>query len=308
MTENTGNVQENGQNNSENSINDQDNSGLNTEINDAPIETPEGDDDNSDTPAAKAQSDDDELELPEPDISDEEIKKKKEMPEWMKKKLEREKAASEREKNEAAALKAENERLRALAQQPNQQPQVQPQGNYDPNLPRRDQFASDEDYFFALSDYRDMSRAQAIQFHQRQQAVQKAERDFQDRLKGAIDDGAEKYKDFNERTDYILYGDGFPSNRAMAEAIVESEYKSDILYFLGTHVKEAEKIASMNPVQAVKEIAKLESRFIAKKRSNITKAPKLIQPLGSNKGSATNGDPGKMGMDEFTSWYQGQFG
>lgn len=240
----------------------------------------------------------DDLPLPEPDVDSEEVKKKKEMPEWMKKKLEREKAAAEREKSESLVLKAEIERLKGEGQQ---KPVV---SHSDPNFPKRDQFNNDEEYFFALADYREEARARQTALIRREEAFKKAETDYQNRVQETVNSGREKYKDFDERTDFILYGEGFPSNRAMGEAIFDSEFKDDILYFLGTNVKKAEEIARMNPIQAVKEITKLETRFLARKKTNITKAPNPLAPLNSNQGKANYGDPNKMDMDDFREWYE----
>lgn len=304
MTENVENGAGNDQENSGNSDNIQDNSELNNEI---PAEEPQTDPEGDETPPEKADGDD-ELDLPEPDISDEEVKKKKEMPEWMKKKIEREKASADRQAAEALALKEENDRLRASHQQQNGQQQPTQQPNLDPNMPKRDQFNTEEEYFFAVADYRDNVRHQAAVYHQRNAAIQKAQHEYHSGLTKTVEEGKEKYKDFEERVDFVLHGETMPPNRAMGEAIVASDYRSDILYFLGTHVKEAERIASLNPVLAVKEITKIEARFAARKKSNITKAPKPLNPLQGNKGSATNSDPGKMGMDEFSNWYKDTYG
>jgi hypothetical protein len=294
MTENMDSGLENEQENSENLNNEQENSELT-------LENPE--ENTNDSNNTDESSKEEDLDLPEPDVSEEEVKKKKEIPEWMKKKLERERLASERKEVEAEALKAEVERLRSLTQS-NQAPT---QKHSDSNIPSRDNFNSDAEYFLALSDYRDNARQQENLYRQRQQSIQQAEKSYQNKLKDAVDSGKEKYKDFEARTDYILYGEGFPSNRAMGEAIIESDHKDDILYFLGTHVKEAERIAHMNPVQAVKEITKIESRFTAKRKSNITKAPKPLDPVGSTKGAATHGDPSKMSQEQFESWYTNNF-
>jgi hypothetical protein len=309
MSENAGNESGIGQENSEKSENTQPIIETNSEntSHEAPSEGHEAPSEHENADSSEG----DELHLPEPDIIEDENKKKKEPPEWLKKKLERDRVAAERKAQEADTLRQENERLRAGMQQPNvQQPQV-PQNQqtaFDPYMPQREQYPDDASYFLALSDYRDHRRSVEAQFHQRQAAIKEHEEAFHKNLEGAIESGKSKYKDFAERTDYILYGEGFPSNRAMAEAIVESSYKDDILYFLGTHVKEAERIARLNPVQAAKEIARIEVRFDSRKKSNITKAPKVLTPLTGGKGSATHGDPNKMGMDDFRNWYEGKYG
>lgn len=299
MSENIDNSSNSDQDNSGNSINEQEKTG---ESQDPSLNEEMSSEDTFKKDTDTKDSGEDELELPEPDISDEEIKKKKEMPEWMKKKLEREKRKEQEILAEAERLKQENERLK-LGHSSADIP-----ATLDPFLPKREQYKSDEEYFFALADYRDTVRHQTSEFTRRQQAIKEAETNFKNKLQETLEDGNSKYKDFAERTDYILYGEKFPNNRAMAEAIVESDYKSDILYFLGTHVKEAERIASMNPIQAVKEIARIESRFAERKKSNITKAPRILEPLNGSKAQATHGDPSKMEMDEFTNWYKSKFG
>lgn len=302
MPENVSNEQGNAQENSENSEN------IQSEIESTPdVGESEGESHANDGEVGDEGDDleDGELPLPKPDVAEDESKKKKEPPEWLKKKLHREKQAAELKDAEAAQLREENARLRS-GQQP-QAPANQP-NMPDPYMPTREQFNSDGEFFLALGDYRDTRRAQEAQFHQRQQAIKKHEEAFHGNLKEAVETGKNKYKDFEEKTDYILYGDGFPSNRSMAEAIVESEYKDDILYYLGSHVKEAERIANLNPVSAAKEIAKIEVRFESRKKSNISKAPKVLTPLTGGKGSATHGDPNKMGMDDFRQWYKDKYG
>lgn len=247
------------------------------------------------------QNSEEELALPDPDIGETEVKSKKEMPEWFKKKLEREKSSAERKVAEAEALRIENEKLKAQNIEKTKQ-------QIDPNMPRRDEFGSDEEYFLAIADYRDNARHEATILYQRNEAIKSSEKKYQDNLKNVVETGKQKYKDFEERTDYILYGDGFPSNRGMGEAILESDHKDDILYFLGTHIKEAERIAALNPIKAALEIAKINSRFSAKKKSNITKASPPPTPLNGNKGGATQGNPEKMDPEDFNNWYKNKYG
>lgn len=308
MPENTEVGTEIVQENSEKSENNQPKTELNTEVEDNSSESQEDHEDSGE----KDESDDlglDDLPLPDPDLPQDDTKKKKEQPEWMKRKLERERRKeAERlsaEEAEKARLREENERLRAQTQPQNPNP-ADPA--FDPYMPRRDQFKTEGEYFLALGDYRD-ARRQA-EFHQRERVkqIQEHEQRFQNALKDTVAEGVTKYKDFEEKTDFILYGEGFPSNRGMAEAIVDSKYRDDILYFLGSNEKEAVRIANLNPIAAAKAIAKIEGRFEAKRKSNIPKAPNPLNPVSGGKGSATHKDPNKMSMDEFRNWYQSQYG
>lgn len=294
MTENSTNSPINDQETSNNSENIQDNSDNSIEI----IEK----DSESSTSNLEDSSSEDELALPEPDIIlEESVKKKKELPEWMKKKLERERLKETEIKAEAERLKQENELLKLGKSLPQN---IQ---SLDPYMPQRDQFENDGEYFIAISDYRDAKRAMEGMHRRTQEERTRLDREYQEKLNDAVENGRGKYKDFDDVTDYVLHGEGFPSNRAMGEAIFDSEYKDDILYFLGKNLKEAERIADLNPVKAAKEIAKLEVRFESKKKSNITKAPSLLQPTEGGRGSAVYKNPESMSMEEFRQWYQSSF-
>lgn len=253
-------------------------------------------------------SQDDELPLPQPDVSDEEIKKKKDIPEWMKKKLEREKRAAQEKEEANLALKAELERLRngnGNGFPPASTAVISPVAA-DSGLPQREQFGSDAEYFLGLSDFRDNVRHQQAQAAARQKAIESATKEFHGKLKEAIENGKDKYNDFEERTHYVLYD--MQPNWGMGEAIVESEFKEDILYFLSTHTKEADKIAAMSPVKAAKEIARIEARFQARQKSNISSAPKVLTALNPNGAGAVNKNPEKMDMEEYSSWYKSTYG
>lgn len=251
-------------------------------------------------------SEDDEPPLPEPDEDYDETKKKKNVPEWVRKRLERERAAAEESERKSNQLKAELEAVK-LAQS---QPKVEeaPAYNYlnDSNRPMRDNFTSDEEYFLAVSDYRDAKRHNDFQQHARNEHYKKAESEYQKKIKETTSLGKEKYEDFDEVTHEILRGD-FPSNRAMGEAMVSSPYKEDILYYLSKNIDLAKKIGNMNPIESVREITKIELRFDARKKSNITKAPKIIEPLNGKGGLTSTTNTEKMTQEQYEKWYSDKY-
>lgn len=246
-------------------------------------------------------------ELPLPETAAEEDETERETwPKGFKERLNREKEKLARERAEKVALQeklSSNLTPEQQQHQANQQQQVEQQFGLKP--PERDQFNSDFEFFDAALEYKH-TIARAVE---QQEGMKKAQAKFQTNLQSTVSDGKEKYKDFIEKTQ-PLFSPDFPPNRAMAEAILDSDHKSDMFYFLGMHVDEAKRIANLNPVQAVKEIARLEARFIAQKRSNISKAPAPLSPTqGGGGGDGTvKGPPKSDNADDFRRWYEDRHG
>lgn len=277
MTENVDNVQENVQENLQNSENIQPVDDKSSEI---PAPEPEKEpelpiaaEDKSETIENVGEKDD---ELPLPDDNSQ---KKKEIPEWLKKRIDKEKRA-------AAMLAAENEKLKKALTVGIPQPLIadnmSPQNVPGLEAPNRADFNSEHEYIAAVVRHENTIAAHRMNTERQAKAMVEAEMEFQGKIKETMSKGAEKYDDFDDKTS-VLFSDAFPPNRAMAEAIVDSDFKDDILYFLGTYPDEAVRIAKMNPVQAVKKIAEIEGRFQARAKSKkTTTAPAPINPINTN--------------------------
>lgn len=263
------------------------------ESNDAPEgenETPENDDDGSDDGEKEID------ELPLPGEDDDKSSKKSDLPKWAKKRL-------EKKEREIAEREAELERMRE-ASESRQYQQFQQQ---DLKAPRREDFDSDEEFVDARYAYNQQKSAQEYSHHRRQQEMIESENKFMKRLKDAVDEAEKKYDDFDGNSSH-LFQKNFPANRAMAESILDSDFSSDILKFLDQYPDHARKIAELNPVKAVKEIARLEARFVEKKKRNVTKSAKPLTPLNSNKTNSTSDDPNKMDPETFNKWYKAKYG
>lgn len=233
----------------------------------------------------------DELPLPE-----EPTEEKNKLPKWAEKRL-------SKKDQRIAELEMEIQHKSQAQNQPQfQSPELNIQA------PKREDFENEDDYIdarFAYNNKKSFLESKAIE--DQKQFLQK-EVEFRKNWTSSFEEGSARYEDFEDKTS-ILNHPSFPPNRAMAEAIVDSEHKLDILYFLGTYPDEARKYAAMNPIQAVKKIAQLEARFAEKRKSNkITKAPPPPIPLKGNKGMASEGDPNKMGQTDFEDWYRSKYG
>lgn len=236
----------------------------------------------------EVENESDEFPLPET------VEEKSGLPKWAEKRL-------SKKDREIAELKYQIEQ----AQSANQSDYIAQAPAID--TPKREDFDDEDSYIDARFAYNNKKNLLEHAAREDAKYVHEREMEFRNKWMNANEEGSKKYDDFEEKTE-ILNRRDFPPNRAMAEAIVDSKYQLDILYFLGTYPDEARKYANLNPIQAVKKIAELESRFAAKSRSkSTTKAPPPHVPLKGNKGMAGEGDPNGMEQSDFEQWYKGKF-
>lgn len=308
MSSNAENVQENSVSDPEESLIVEKEESHDEPQNDGNVEqeTESTDNEETDLPSDDSAESDDEPPLPEQDPDYDDTTKKKKLPEWMQKRLDREKRAADEERIRAEIAERKLLEVSAATKQPTP---TTTQQEYvylnDPNRPNRDNYNSDEEYHIAVIDYRDDRRANKAALERQQAEYQKANSEYLRKLKETEEVGQEKYKDFKEKTDYIVRGT-FKCSRAMGEAIVSSGFKDDILYYLGSNLTEAHKIAEMNPIEAVRAITKIETRFEARKKNNITKAPKIISPL-TGKSNLPSQDTKNMSQSQFEDWYKRKY-
>ncbi len=92
-----------------------------------------------------------------------------------------------------------------------------------------------------------------------------------------------KYDDFD-----TVVGDLKPTN-PLVMAIMQADNGADIAYYLGSHVKEAHRIASLDPVSQVREIGRLEARLLAEPpKPKVSSAPAPIAPVSGSAGAPTD--------------------
>ena len=93
-----------------------------------------------------------------------------------------------------------------------------------------------------------------------------------------------KYDDFEQ----VAYNPKLPVTETMAQTIQASEIGPDVIYWLGSNPKEAERIARLNPLLQAREIGRIEAKIAsnppAKKTST---APAPIAPVTARTTSGT---------------------
>lgn len=185
----------------------------------------------------------------------------------------------------------EREKLLQMAvngRQPEKQPEAQPEVD---GAPKREDFASYEDYLEARADWKAEQKAKAIieqrerervEAEARKQAETKA-KTWQQRLKEA----EKEIEDIHE----ILEDSEAPLTQPMLEAITDSDIGPKIAVHLAKHPEEAERIANLSPIAQVREITKLETKLSAEPqppKKEPSKAPDPITPVGGKAGKVSD--------------------
>lgn len=169
--------------------------------------------------------------------------------------------------------------------------------------PKREQFKTDEEYFWALNDYRIDAKISARREAERQEESrvrqreeqQKTLRSYQQRVTAA----EVKYPDFHD----VVGAPSLPITDAMAAAIQLHDLGPDVAYHLGKNPSEARRIADLPPMLAAAEIGALAVTLKAKAPPQPSKAPEPIEPVGGK--NVTEKDPNRMSDEEFARWRQG---
>lgn len=161
--------------------------------------------------------------------------------------------------------------------------------------PKREDFASYEEYLEAKADFRIAQTLTGLEQKaveaRRAQAVEQRESTWQERQAAA----AKKYADFED----VALADDLAITPVMAEAMKDSEMGPDVAYHLGKNPAEARRIAMLHPAAQVREIGKIEARLEAKPLTRqASKAPPPIDPIGGSSAGGS-GDVSKMSQAEY---------
>lgn len=173
--------------------------------------------------------------------------------------------------------------------------------------PARDAFASDADYFEALADWKAEQKVSEFRKQQQAEALNKAEQTqtatrfelYQERVSTALD----AMPDYHE----VVGGSDVPAEAHVLEAILDSEQGPQLAYHLAKHPDVAQRLNEMTPVQAAREIGRLEAQLAQPKTETppprrTTNAPPPINPVRGSNGQFTK-SPDQMTDAE---WYASQ--
>lgn len=122
--------------------------------------------------------------------------------------------------------------------------------------------------------------------------------DFRAQVDDFIEDGLDKYEDFEEVT---RDNPRMRTTQTMVKAMMDADNGVDIAYYLGQNPREARRISKLGETQQVREIVLLEKSLATPKASvkpKVSSAPTPIEPVGG-KGTAPAKLTGDESMDDF---------
>lgn len=204
-----------------------------------------------------------------------------------------------RQKYEAEArAKMLEERVAAMEAR---QSAPQQQRQTDDGEPTIDKFDNFDEYVAAKAEYiagKKIESTLTEREKQQRAAYEAAERQktadsWNKRIAAATAD----MPDFEE----VLASSDVPMTPPMQQAIMESDIGPKLAYYLANNPDEAEKIAGMSPIGAIRTLGRIEERLAtAKPEVKTTDAPPPLKPVGSK--AAVTKDPGKMSDAEYEKW------
>lgn len=212
-------------------------------------------------------------------------------------------------------LKRQNEELqRKLSElqkpaqpQPEAKPESKPEEDPEPDP---DKFEDYGDYAKALSKWtvRQEVKAERAKFTEEQRKAQETAQQEQEaneinrRFRERVDAVKASRPDFEE----VAFNSQFPMSQPMITAILDSEVGPEVMYYLGSHKAEAERISKLSPIATIRELGKIEAKLASSadptpepKKPIVSAAPEPVRPVSGGKAAPVALDPSKMSLDEW---------
>jgi hypothetical protein len=161
-----------------------------------------------------------------------------------------------------AAVMAERRKRQELEQRIAQfeQQQRPPQPKAGLERPKRDAFASLEEYEDALLEYGDRRRDAREQETRQQEQQRLHEETMRRTADEVVKKGQQKYADFDT---VINSGLGSYLTPVMHQALLESDQAHELAYWLGKNPAEAARVSALPPPRLLIELGRIESKLSA---------------------------------------------
>jgi hypothetical protein len=113
-----------------------------------------------------------------------------------------------------------------------------------------------------------------------------------------------KYDDFEQ----VAYNRNLPVTDVMAQTIQASEIGPDVIYYLGSNPKEADRISKLAPFLQAKEIGRIEAKLVdsppAKKTSSAPAPIAPVTPRGASAKVIDTTDPRSIKSMSTSEWIE----
>ncbi len=205
-------------------------------------------------------------------------------------------------------LRGANQPGATQEQQPTQkdQPATQQAGK-----PKPEDFEDHDTYVDALTDWKLDQKLKERDGKTREAELrteqQKQVTTFQERVNQA----RTQYEDFDE---VMEDAEDVPLSAAVQEVLLNSEQGAELMYTLAKDKAELLRICKLSPIQAAKELGKIEAKLTKQAETSekpaaqakTTQAPKPIAPVGTKSSGAATKSPDEMSYQEFKAWRESQ--
>ena len=117
---------------------------------------------------------------------------------------------------------------------------------------------------------------------------------YQQTVEQKVADAVKKFPDFVE----VVTSPELPGMQGTPafQAILDSDNGAEVMYYLGKNPARAHQIASLSPINQVREIGRIEASIATGKL--VSNAPPPPDSVNSKSGTATK-DPTRMTVDEY---------
>jgi hypothetical protein len=189
-----------------------------------------------------------------------------------------------------AEARAERRVLRTLERViPQPQSAPQPQQSAEEGKPARLQYASDDAYFDALTDWKLEQRDRKAEVSRQQEQNKTLAQKTED-----IYAKAEKIPGFDREA-----FDELPLTKSIVEALVDSDASDRLMHFMAANPAEVERIAKLSPARQAAELGKLEATL--PKARKTSSAPDPITAIGAGNTTVPT-DPSRMNHEQYREW------
>lgn len=214
----------------------------------------------------------------------------------------------EREKAYKAQLKQEAEEARARADEAEAKLAKIRQAGQGAQPPKSSDFPDYEDYIAAKTAYLLRSEASGDVARETEQEVQRqraAEKEKRGELEAArleeysaqVTDARTRYADF----DQVVGGHGlFPAGSHLVDLVLSSDASADVAYSVARDRVLHDRLLRMAPIEAAREIGRIEAQMKAPRPRTQSGAPDPINPVTPS--TAPTKDVSKMTQAEFVAW------
>jgi hypothetical protein len=161
--------------------------------------------------------------------------------------------------------------------------------------PRLEDFTDINEYAKAYAKHESQNAIKQYEQKQQEESFKRATQHLAAQWEDKVSRADRKYDDFDD-----IVGELAPTN-PVSIAIMQAENGEDIAYYLGTHLKEAQRISTLDPLSQAREIGRLETKLLAEppKAKTPSKAPAPITPIAGKMAPASD-EP--LDTDDINTW------